>query len=460
MGWPEYCFGGPYINTNHNLFILIMYHYMNFNWLGQRTKLSLALREWLQYPLEKSFHPDPTSYLSIRTVRDIDLLNQALLKSIDLIEINGLSAKQEKDLYEMICLLQKVNQEKLFNAINRKTIPLLSELFDRYYRLVNTDQEEYSRYNILMILKIFALYDNDISTPAFTRCITDNYQPNAPIWPVIFRLLSSGNRIFRKLLRAIPEFYADHIMGIAFLDCCNTLCLAGKWHAHPFNLLEGIQLLSKIIHNEKQSYEQQISAVRSLPFLHPDFANLLFKEILLTANEDLIVEAAWIMTKEGDKAGLNQLQLLSTSEKVGVKAIEYLEMLGKRKDRIAMSPDPKKKAVSALSQWLLHQKMFGRHPDSIQVIDSKRLYWPPTRDIRIFHLIEYTYHDESSPFKGYGLVGSIVHSFSPFIDTKHLQSPLDWFALHCNWEMDDPDFVNLDKGIERLAIHNNMKWWS
>ncbi len=83
---------------------------------------------------------------------------------------------------------------------------------------------------------------------------------------------------------------------------------------------------------------------------------------------------------------------------------------------------------------------------------------PPTKDKRSIYIVRYTYNnynDDGSDEIGIGLVGSIT--FSLFGTEGILEkTPLEIYALHCNWELEDDNYEDIPKGIKLLKARNSF----
>jgi hypothetical protein len=114
----------------------------------------------------------------------------------------------------------------------------------------------------------------------------------------------------------------------------------------------------------------------------------------------------------------------------------YLTELDREEAIPTGAAEPTFSAEAELCDWLSHPHEYGRPPESIRLVDTRRLHWPPTKDERQVWLFEYIYPDAEAPHpaKAVGMVGAIT--FSLFGETNPEQDPEDVYALHCCWELE------------------------
>jgi hypothetical protein len=180
------------------------------------------------------------------------------------------------------------------------------------------------------------------------------------------------------------------------------------------------------------------------------------------------MEGAWASAKLGSSAGVQFLARMCTDPARGKQAAQYLRELGVEEAIPAQALEPAFQAQLELTAWLAHPEEFGRPPDEIALLDTRELYWPPTRDRRRVWLFQYRYHlsddnkknADSPPHRydvGVGMVGSIA--FSLIGETNPEMLPEDIYALHCCWELEhcrDPNAPaerSIEVGRKLLAEH-------
>jgi hypothetical protein len=337
-------------------------------------------------------------------------------------------------------LFQQVETEQAFAVLAEYGIPQLLRLFD----------ERSDRIDLLFLLKLFALYRDPRGTDRIIRAAREGLQPEGRLWSVIFRQFDFEHPHVHRLLDALRDPLPGGFIAVAYLDWCNTLALAEKIQKHPFDTPEGLKLLLAYLNDQsatRHSYAQ--SAAACLPFLQSPLRQDLLALALDHPSSDVQMEAAWASAKLGSSAGVNFLHRLCVDPARSKQAMQYLRELDLEEAIPPQALDPEFMARAELVAWLAHPQEFGRPPDEITLLDSRELYWPPTRDRRRLWLLGYRFDVDPTTAAdakshaayeiGVGLVGSIT--FSLLGETRPDMTPEDIYALHCCWELeyrDDP----------------------
>lgn len=141
-------------------------------------------------------------------------------------------------------------------------------------------------------------------------------------------------------------------------------------------------------------------------------------------------------------------------------AQQYLKELGHPERIPGEAQRPESQAIAEMANWLAHPQEFGRAPDSIELFDTRELFWPPTNDRRRLSLVKYSFHGGAGreADSGIGMVGSVT--FALFGEVTADLSPEDIYGLHCCWELEikgdsrAPKKRTAQAGREILGRHN------
>ncbi|HET9227626.1 MAG TPA: tetratricopeptide repeat protein [Thermoanaerobaculia bacterium] len=120
--------------------------------------------------------------------------------------------------------------------------------------------------------------------------------------------------------------------------------------------------------------------------------------------------------------------------------------------------DPTLLAVIELADWLAFPTELDRYPDSIRILDSRRMYWPPVREEIPLWLLEFTVQDEyglSPDIVGIGLVGSVTFCLSTY--ENHRRPHDDVYAIHCYWELQQSGA--LTESQEAVVLSSGAEGW-
>jgi hypothetical protein len=116
-------------------------------------------------------------------------------------------------------------------------------------------------------------------------------------------------------------------------------------------------------------------------------------------------------------------------------ACTYLKELGEEKHIPAAALEPDFMAKAEMSRWLQHPSELGKPPLSLEVFDSRDLYWPPLKEKTRVWLFRFTYQFENDPKPqtGYGMVGGMT--WSSFTEYDSAPTPEALYVSHCALEL-------------------------
>jgi hypothetical protein len=335
--------------------------------------------------------------------------------------------------FPLAAIFQQASVPEAQALLREEALPVLLRLYDERlatWRKANVRGGYNSHANdLLFALKIFALYRGPEGLRRILEAARLPLGPEEHMWSVVFGTLAQCDP--QEALRvgsALREPLPPGGLGVALLDMANTLSREHGLLPHLFDTPEGQERLRALLTETNENYFFCAhSAAASLPFLaspQPLFA-------LAHEHPDLPVrmEAAWASARLGERMGVERLVEWARSPMTRHRAVIYLKELGAEPPP---SEPPELDAMAELCQWLEHPSELGRLPDSIELYDHRRLFWPPTNDERDVWLLRYRCDDDEPP-EGVGMVGSVT--FVLFNETSPDMPPEDIYALHCCWEL-------------------------
>jgi hypothetical protein len=148
------------------------------------------------------------------------------------------------------------------------------------------------------------------------------------------------------------------------------------------------------------------------------------------------MEVAWATARMGERAGLEELVGMCLDRDRSVRAKQYLKELGKARLIPEAASEPDFAAMAEMCDWLAHPNEYGEPPDTITLMDTRTIYWPPTQDTREVRLFSFVYGKSAPREKrrvGVGMVGSMTWSFVD--ETKPTMKPEMIYGLHCCLEL-------------------------
>lgn len=352
----------------------------------------------------------------------------------------GISAQPEEPedcpataLYMLASLFQRVEDPAAYEVLNERGLPLLRAAYERRIGASARHRED-----LLFLLKIFAMYPDPAGLHLIVTAAQAGLWAEDTLWQTVFSLFDHEHPLARDLVLSLRDPLPHGFIAVALLDCGNGLCLRGVDLTHPFASERGLKLLEEYLtDNDPRWYSYAHSAAAALPFLEGDARGRLLALALDHACPRVQLEAAWASTKLGSKSGLKVLQRACLDPRRAGIARAYLEELELGDEIPAEAFEPDLLAQAELCSWLAHPHEFGRAPDELQIVDTRRIYWPPTRDERQVWILRYGYPEaeaeEGRPATGLAMVGSITYAL--YGEAPVDRDPLEVYALHCCWEL-------------------------
>ncbi len=327
-------------------------------------------------------------------------------------------------------LFQKIETEQAFEKLRMEGLPLLRLEVARGLEMKPTSKDE-----TLFLLKILALYRQNADVTLIARVAQSGYESDAYMWSVIFGAFADGHPYDTQLADALKEPLPTGFMAVAFLDFCNGLALQGKLQDHPFASSSGVAMLAAWLESANpEEFSRAHSATAAIPFLSEESRGPLLNLAQNHKNVAVRLEAAWASAKSGDATGLTRLTEYCYDPNHSTVAQRYLSDLGAADEIPAECQKPDFLAVAEMANWLAHPNEFGRPPTSIELYDTRTIYWPPTDDRRGVWLVKYRYAEPGGEVDvGVGMVGSVT--FALFSEASAQLSPEDIYGLHCCWEL-------------------------
>ena len=297
---------------------------------------------------------------------------------------------------------------------------------------------------LLFILKILAFYGTTDGTLKIIEAARRPLQPDAYMWSVILGIFKPGHPQNELLYGSLGDPLPPGFIGVSLLDAANACLIEGVEMPHPFDSAEGMQRLRAWLTNaEEAEHSYAHSATAALPFLsHPDRDELL-SLAMRHPDTDVQLEAAWAAGKLGREEGPRQLAEACRDLKHAQAAKHYLRELGREDAIPPEANDPSFDALAEFSRWLAHPNELGRTPDHLEIVDHRKLAWPPERELKPFWLIKYMVKDTTGLGEDdvdCGLVGSTT--FCLFSKKLAQRPPEDAYAVHCYWEMEQAGLID------------------
>jgi hypothetical protein len=318
----------------------------------------------------------------------------------------------------------------------------LSELCRVFYARCDEAAEEEAD-DLLLVLKVAAMYGTEDAVEMILRAAARPLLPGGYMWSMVLGVFKPGHPHMERLFEAFRGDLPPEFIGVALLDAANAACLGEISVRHPFDSPAGLARLEDYLrsHDEEESSYAH-SAAAALPFLEHPGRDRLLRLALDHPSARVRLEAAWAAARLAQPEGWKQLAKACLDVRQALVAARYLEELGRR-DLIPLAAhDPAFQARADFAEWLAHPNELGRLPDEVEIVDHRKLPWPPDGIRKPFYLVRYRAKDSrglEADDVDCGVVGSVT--FCLFSYRMAQRPPEDAYAIHCYWEMEQAGHI-------------------
>lgn len=419
-----------------------------------KTRLTKAIRAWIADGGFLTDHLPGGADSHVRTAKDAELACAAIDQArAALARAPGFDT--EHDLHAAIALLQHVETDEA-----RQTFIRLG--LSRLRSLINERVEVPAKTGLpaLFALKILGHYRQPEDANLFVAVARAGLESDSYSWVIAFYPVTADNPCSGEIIAGLANPLPVGFIRVAYLDCCNQLAIAGRLPEHPFGSAEGLaQLETWLTSNDADTASYAVSACAALPFIPLAAQSRLLELASKHSAVDVRLESAWASAKAGMTTGAQRLVEIASDVRYSRRAVAYLEELGLDGQIPPEILAPEFVAKAEMCQWISHPNEFGRPPDHVELIDTRELFWPPTRDRRRLWLVRYAFSGSDDEDKeGYGLVGSVT--WAMFGSNTTEMRVEDIYGLHCAWELQSnedaeaPAEMDADAGRRILLKYN------
>ncbi|WP_324725990.1 HEAT repeat domain-containing protein [Actomonas aquatica] len=342
----------------------------------------------------------------------------------------------ERDVHSLVGFVQAVDGEVAMAVFEEQALPQLRRLL-----VEGAAQPAQREDDVLFIAKVLALFKQREDAERVARLAASGYGADHFLWSVLLSVFGSGHEHAEVVVDTLRDPLPEGFLGVAFLDQANQLAIAGKLARHPYDCPDGLRRLRAWLSDSQPEHHSYAhSATAALPFLMSAERDTLFELAAEHVDPRVRMEAAWASARSGDDSGIIWLADWAKDPLHSNTAVHYLEELGRADAIPPEATSSAFRAVAEMAEWLADPQEYGRPPDAIELMDQRRLFWPPTRDERDVALVRYTYNptgDETEPDVGIGMVGSVT--FALFGEATPNLSATELYGLHCAWELEGND---------------------
>ncbi len=220
----------------------------------------------------------------------------------------------------------------------------------------------------------------------------------------------------------------------ALAASANNLLLStegdGPKPRHPLDSAAGDALLGDWLKASPVHESAYVAAV-SLALVSREIHDKHIDAALNHPDADVALEAAWADARHGGAGGLAALQKAAVNDVTSSTAVTYMREL-KLDDKIPPAAlEPAFAARAEMIRWLAHPQELGAPPKTIELFDTRELFWPPAKEKRTLWLFRFTHPgEEGKPdVTDYGMTGSGM-TWS-FFDERENPTAEHLYAMHC-----------------------------
>ncbi len=355
----------------------------------------------------------------------------------------------------------KTTSESSAEPLQHKTLESLANLYERL------GPENVARYQVLRILASAA--DSHALSLFADKIVADppgeNRQIDAACAPLFQVEQLDVDVLFPKLFEALDR----PVLAAIVLDLANHLFRTKRLDVHPAaarvqsltGLLKAMAERLRLVEeqpgkyaNSQQELQNLIGECASVIVALCDALGSIgdaaaipaLNTVLELTHRRLRAEAATALARLEEQRGFDTLVELAADPAARTRALAYLEEL-KRLDAVPEEfRTPKARAEAELSSWLAEPQQIGLAPQSIEVVDQRRQYWPGFDEPQDCYLVRYEYPFPKGTLIGIGLVGPTTYCLA--VDLQDL-APSDIYAIYAGWHAEHPELVEED--VSRLS---------
>lgn len=378
---------------------------------------------------------------------------QAIIRALSSPRLKNASKGEEyfNTLYSMIDLFEEVEGEEAFDELLQNGLPILRKILKE-----NWAGDSEATDVVRQILSVLVIFRQVEDVPVIVEAVKQPIDPDG-YWGSFFGAIDQHHPAWQPICDLFKESMPVDNISISFLERVVELTKDASLTEHPFNSKAGYEIMKRWLENpDKDMFPEAHASAQSLPYIDEPWRSELISIALKHHDHNVRVAASWAEAMIGRQAGLDRLADYCMDVNYSDYAIELLNELGRTDIITKEAFEPDFQAMAEFSQWLAHPLELGVPPDKLEIIDKRRLAWPPEFKEKPFWVIRYTLHDKTGEGKddiGVGLVGSSTWCF--FDDEMIDFSPEDVYAKHCFWEMENKGLIETIKGGD-LAEHQNV----
>lgn len=335
------------------------------------------------------------------------------------------------DLARVVALIRPTMDEGALEYFDAR----LARVVRKWVRENTSDAVSEAEADAVFSVVVTLIYNFDEEAGAIVlELIERGFAVDHASWEDVLESLDPEDGMFEEVVAGLRKELPGGAMGVILMHWASHRMLDENWAgAHLFDSGAGAELLRGYLESGT-SYDAYRAAF-ALGFVSDEVREGLVDLGLANPDAEVRLEVAWSDVKTGGEVGVKVLAEACLDLEFSRIAVEYLEGFEKADTVPAAAREPDFVAKAEMVEWLKHPKELGEMPESIEVFDTREIYWPPAEEKVVVWLMKFSYRfDENEPLKtGYGMVGGMTWSSFEEYETEPSVEAL--YVHHCELEL-------------------------
>lgn len=307
-------------------------------------------------------------------------------------------------------------------------------------------------------------------------------------WPLVGIALSplwnASWPVLEQFFEAAGDGLLNAVTVSVLLDLANHAYRTGKLADHPFasrtetliELLKQVTIrlekaekspeyiggdVSEIQRRLSDSVALMLSLSDALGLLGDSSACPVLAEAMELSHRRIQTEAAAALVRLGDQRGKKRLVQLAADPAARRRAVSYAEELELEEEIDQVYRLPAALAESELVTWLATAEQFAIPPQSMELVDSRTLYWPGYEEPRDCYLFRFHYELPQGNYQNLGIAGPLAHAFPHDLTSLTIE---DVYSAFAGWHAEHDEIYevpaeqfNLAQRQEAERLHSYME---
>jgi len=389
----------------------------------------------------------------------------------------------EKNLWRLtdpLCELQEI-EAAVFTK--EHYMPLLAKILEKYIaavregRIVPSKPESAEECPLDMdLVSMLVRYESLPGLKLVTQLVREEYRVFDPWWRAVFDTTQA--RIIQNaglyLILLLDDFVPENMLGLAYLEMCNRVMqycnFMSERHSpieeakeleFPYNSPAGRVKLAEYINETATDIPEDYclyaanEAINAIAYVEEEHCLPLAHLAMQSKNVDIVLAGAIYGAQLNDGPSLEKLAELAADLNYAASAVECLQEQ-KRTDLIPKIAKEPSFIIRSRMVRLIYEDG-GKRPDEIEVIDHRKMVWPPLKKRTQVFALRFVYHAKEGGREeavDYGIVHYGELTAFPEETLKREPSIWEIYAMHCAYEMEHKDWQNPETGFAMLKRYN------